>query len=318
MRVKLRSNEGKGKDMLTVLAPAKINLTLEVLGKRPDGFHEIRSVIQAIDLCDSLHLELSHRVTLKSDMPGWVAEESLVSKAVTLLQQATGCSKGVTIEVAKRIPLMAGLGGDSSDAAAVLRGLNRLWELNLPLEKLLELARQLGSDISFFLYGGTALLEGRGEIVIPLSPLPHSWVVLALPPVPRLPGKTRRLYESLSANHYTDGRITQQFVDELKAGKPPSLLFNTFEFVDELKAGKPPSLLFNTFENVAFSLFPGLATAREHVIKLGATDVHLAGSGPALFSILPDKARAEELYSLLERQQMAPYLAETLPATNVT
>ena len=279
--------------MLTVMAPAKINLTLEVLAKRPDGFHEIRSVIQTINLCDTLHFELSRSVTCISDMPGWLAEESLVSKAVSLLQQATGCSKGVMVEVAKRIPLMAGLGGDSSDAAAVLRGLNLLWALNLPMEELLKLARQLGSDVSFFLYGGTALLVGRGEIVIPLPPLPHSWVVLALPPVPPLPGKTKRLYQSLSANHYTDGRITQQFVNDLKAGKPSSLLFNTFE-------------------NVAFSLFSGLGTAREHFIKLGAADVHLAGSGPALFSIMSDKNQAEELYSQLERQQMSPFLAETI------
>jgi len=281
--------------MLTVLAPAKINLTLEVLAERPDGFHEIRSVIQTISLYDSLHFELSYQVAFKSDMAGWLAGESLVSRAVTLLQQATGCSKGVTVEVEKHIPLASGLGGDSSDAAAVLSGLNRLWELNLPLEKLLEMARQLGSDVSFFLYGGTALLEGRGEIVTPLPPLPHSWVVLARPMVPRLPNKTKQLYQSLSANHYTDGQITRRFVEELKSGKQVS-----------------PALLFNTFENVAFTHFPGLGTAREHFIKLGATDVHLAGSGPALFTLLLDKAKAEELYSLLQQQKMAPYLAETL------
>jgi len=308
--------------MLTVLAPAKINLTLEVLAKRPDGFHEIRSVIQAISLCDSLHLESSRKVAFKSDMSGWLAGESLVSKAVTLLQQATGCSKGVTIEVAKRIPLMAGLGGDSSDAAAILRGLNQLWELNLPLEKLLELAGQLGSDVSFFLYGGTALLEdlgeivttlppfldsgtalleGRGEVVTPLPPLPHSWLVLAMPPVPPLPGKTRQLYESLKANHYTDGQITRRMVNTVKKGKPLS-----------------PSLLFNTFENVAFDIFPGLGTAREHFIKIGATDVHLAGSGPALFTIVTEKSRAEALYSLLQGQRMTPFLAETVSPSDVT
>ena len=282
--------------VLTVQAPAKLNLTLEVLAKRPDGFHEIRSVIQTISLYDSLHFESARQVTFKCDMAEWVAGESLVSKAVTLVQQATGCSKGVAIKVEKCIPLMAGLGGDSSDAAAILGGLNRLWELNLPLEKLLELARQLGSDVSFFLYAGTALLEGRGEIVTPLPPLPHQWFVLALPPVSPLPGKTGRLYQSLSANHFTDGQITRRLVEELKAGKQVSLAH-----------------LFNTFENVAFNLFPGLGTAREHFIKLGAADVHLVGSGPALFTLVPDKARAGELYSLLQQQQMSPYLAETLP-----
>ena len=287
--------------MLTVLAPAKINLTLEVLAKRPDGFHEIRSVIQAIDLCDSLHLESSRQVSFKSDMPEWRSEESLVSKAIALLQQTTGCPKGVMVEVTKRIPLMAGLGGDSSDAAAILRGLNRLWELNLPLDKLLEMARQLGSDVAFFLYGGTALAEGRGEILTPLPPLPHCWFVLALPTVHRLPGKTKRLYESLGTSHFSNGQITQRFVDGLKAGERVS-----------------SSLLFNAFENVALTIFSGLGTAREHFIKLGATYVHLAGSGPALFTLVQDITWAEELYFRLQQQRMASYLAETLPASGVT
>jgi len=281
--------------MLTVLAPAKINLTLEVLSKRPDGFHEIRSVIQTIDLCDRLDFQSSRKVTFKCDTLDWIAEESLVSKAVTLLQQATGCSKGVTIKVKKGIPLLAGLGGDSSDTAAVLRGLNQLWGLDLSLKKLLGLARQLGSDVSFFLYGGTALVEGRGEIVTPLPPLPHWWVVLAIPPVPRLPGKTKQLYESLKANHYTDGGITQRLVKELKTGG---------EF--------GPSLLFNTFENVAFTRFSGLDVSREHFVKIGATDVHLAGSGPALFTMVEDKDKAEELCILLQNQNLEPYLTETL------
>jgi len=287
--------------MITVDAPAKINLTLEVLAKHPDGYHEIRSVIQSISLCDTLRLESSLQVTFKCDMPEWRAEESLVSKAVALLQQSTGCSKGVTLGIEKRIPLMAGLGGDSSDAAAVLRGLNHLWELNLPLERLLELARQLGSDVSFFLFGGTALVEGRGEIVTPLPPLPHTWIVLAISPLPSMPGKTKRLYESLKVNHYTDGQITRRLVEAIKAEQPVS-----------------PSILFNTFENVAFDIFPGLGTAREHFIKMGATDVHLAGSGPALFTLVPDKAGAEALYSLLQGQRMTPFLAETVSPSDVT
>jgi len=281
--------------MFTVLAPAKINLTLEVLAKRRDGFHEIRSVIQTINLCDRLGFQLSRDIIFKSDMPDWTAEESLVSRTVDLVRETTGCSEGVTIIVKKRIPLMSGLGGDSSDAAAVLRGLNQLWGMDLAQEKLLELAVRLGSDVSFFLYGGTALVEGRGEIVTPLPPLPHRWVVLAIPPVPRLPGKTKQLYESLKNNHYTDGQITQRLVEELKRGGEIT-----------------PSLLFNTFENVAFTRFSGLDVSREHFIKIGTPFVHLAGSGPALFAMVEDKDRAEELCILLQNQRLEPYLVETL------
>jgi len=204
--------------MLTVLAPAKLNLTLEVLAKRSDGFHEIRSVIQTISLNDSLHFQLSQGLTFKCDNPEWLPEKSLVSKAVSLLQETTGCSKGAVVEVTKRIPLVSGLGGDSSDAAAV---------------ELVRLASQLGSDVAFFLHGGTALMGGRGEIVTPLPLLPHMWVVLMVPPVPRLPGKTGQLYASLKNSHYTDGGITEKFADMLRGDKEfrTPLLFNTFENV---------------------------------------------------------------------------------------
>jgi len=278
---------------LTVLAPAKLNLTLEVLGKRPDGYHEIRSVFQTINLCDRLRFQLSQKITFKSNTPDWTPEKSLVAKTVNLLQETTGVAKGVTIEVSNHIPLVSGLGGDSSDVAATLRGLNQLWELDLSPEKLLELATQLGSDVAFFLHGGTALVEGRGEIVTPLPPLPHHWVVLVVPDVPRLPEKTKQLYASLKTSHYTDGQITQKLVDELREGREPTTLFNTFE-------------------NVAFTRFSKLKVYREHMLKIGAPSVHLAGSGPTLITLIKDKAQAKDLYTRCQQQSMETYLVETL------
>ncbi len=284
--------------MLTVLAPAKINLTLEVLSRRPDGFHDIRSVIQTINLCDNLRFQLGRGIEFKSDEASWVLEESLLSRAIVLLQKTGGYSKGATINVKKRIPLMSGLGGDSSGAAAILRGLDKLWDLGLSQEQLVDLASQLGSDVAFFLYGGTAMLEGRGEVVTPLPPLPHRWVVLVLPPVPRVKGKTERLYASLKSSHYTDGQITESLIEELKRGRILR-----------------PSLLFNTFENVVFTRFSEIGAYREHLVKLGAADVHLAGSGPTLFTLVDDKARAEELYTRCQQQGLESYLTETLEAT---
>jgi 4-diphosphocytidyl-2-C-methyl-D-erythritol kinase len=284
--------------LLTVLAPAKLNLTLEVLAERPDGFHEIRSVIQTINLCDRLNFQPGQDVKFKSSSPDFVPEKSIVSRTASLLQEATKCPKGATIEVSKRIPLVSGLGGDSSDAAAVLRGLNTLWGLGLSIQELLELASRLGSDVPFFIRGGTALVEGRGEIVAPLPPLPHMWVVLIMPSVPRLPEKTKQLYSSLTANHYTDGQITQKLVTEIKAGK-------------ELR----PSLLFNTFENVVFNRSSEVNVYREHIAKLSVTDVHLAGSGPALFTLIKDRAQAEKTCDNLQKQGLEAYLAETLEAT---
>ncbi len=280
--------------MLTVKAPAKINLTLEVLGERPDGFHNIRSVIQAVDLCDSLGFSLSDKIEVSSDTPEFVAEKSLVSSAATLLQQFKGCSQGARIEVEKKIPFASGLGGDSSAAAAVLLGLNQLWPPELKPANLLELATRLGSDVPFFLCGGTALAEGRGEKIAPLPSLPHSWVVLVVPPLPEVAEKTKQLYDRLKPSHYSGGEITDAVV------------------VGLTKGAVSPSMFFNTFENVAYGFFPKLKVYKEHFLKLGAESVHLAGSGPTLFTMMKDKAKAEDLYQRCKDQGLKCYLAATL------
>ncbi|MCK5434952.1 MAG: 4-(cytidine 5'-diphospho)-2-C-methyl-D-erythritol kinase [Dehalococcoidales bacterium] len=284
--------------MLTVLTPAKLNLTLEVLTKRRDGFHEICSVIQTINLCDSLHFQLSRNIEFKFSMPDLIPEDSLVSKATSLLRQATGCSNGATIEVTKRIPLVSGLGGDSSDAAATLRGLNKLWGLGLSPPELLELASQLGSDVAFFVYGGTAMVRGRGEMVTPLSPLPPMWVVVMMPPVPRMGRKTERLYASLNPSHYTDGQVTGRLV-ALLTGR-------------SLKGERLVSNIFNVFDGVARDSFTGLGEYWQQFLEAGAQQVHLAGSGPALFTLIEDKAQAEELYLRLQQRGLESYLTDTL------
>ena len=283
--------------MLTLLAPAKLNLTLEVLAKRPDGFHEICSVIQAINLCDRYRFHLSQSLTFKCDEPKWLPEKSLVSKAATLLRDTTGCSKGATIEINKRIPLVSGLGGDSSDAAAILRGLNRLWDLGLPPPELVRLASQLGSDVAFFLYGGMALAKGIGEIVTPLPSLPRKWVVLIDPPVPEITNKTGQLYAAIKSEHYTRGQVTDRLVAVLNSGGEVT-----------------PSMLFNVFESVAWDMFDRLGEYREQFLKAGAESVHLAGSGPTLFTLAKDRVQADKIHQNLQQQGVESYLAETLDA----
>ena len=172
--------------------------------------YEIRSVIQTLAFCDTLQISPARDISLKSNLPDWSGEQSLVAKAVKLLKEATGCTKGAKIKITKRIPLMSGLGGDSSDAAAVLRGLNQLWQLELPRRKLQEMTQKLGSDVTFFLTGGTALMAGRGEKITPLSSLPHQCVILIFPKVPKQSDNTKRLYSVLQAAHYTDGKITEK------------------------------------------------------------------------------------------------------------
>jgi 4-diphosphocytidyl-2-C-methyl-D-erythritol kinase len=276
-------------------APAKINLTLEVLRRRPDGYHEIRSVLQAIALYDTIHFSAAPDISVQCEMPGWSAEKSLVGKVVQLLRESTAGKKGAAIVMEKRIPLLSGLGGDSSDAAAVLHGLNRLWKLNLSPDKLLSLAASLGADVPFFFNGGTALSEGRGDIITPLSSIPGMWALLVLPDIPFIPGKTARMYADLKPAHLTDGSITQRFVATLQKGERPDL-----------------SLLFNSFENVAFDKYPGLNVYKEHLVKLGAPHVHLAGAGPALFTMFDDRLKAEELSRRCKDQGMNIFLVSTL------
>lgn len=287
--------------MLELMAPAKLNLTLEILARGENGFHEIRSVAQTINLYDTIRFCLGESIDFSCSDADWVASESLIARTVNLLREAVGCSRGVLIEVEKRIPLLSGLSGDSSDAAATLCGLNRLWELGLSREELLGLAARLGSDVTFFLYGGTALLEGRGEAVTSLPPFPHNWVVLVLPPVPRMPGKTARLYSGIRAGHYSDGSITDRLVACLNHG-----------------GEKPSAFLFNVFDEVAPGSFPGLESYRQQFLEAGAPEVHLAGSGPVLFSLVGDRTVAEAICRRLSRLGLRHYLTDTTAVSGVT
>jgi 4-diphosphocytidyl-2-C-methyl-D-erythritol kinase len=286
--------------MVTVMAPAKLNLTLEVLSRRVDGFHEIRSVVQTINLCDRLDLQPDKKMVFRCDAPGWLPEESLVSRAAALLKETSGCTEGATIELSKKIPLLSGLGGDSSDAAAALIGLNRLWGLAYSSGELARLASQLGSDVAFFLFGGTALMQGRGEVVSPLPPLPEMWAVLLMPDVSRIAGKTGRLYASLKSGHYSSGQATEELVALLTRGGDVT-----------------PDNLFNAFDGVAYDIFEGLGSYRQRFLEAGAGSVHLAGSGPTLFTLFKDRSLAEKVYVNLKEQGLDSYLAETTAATSL-
>jgi 4-diphosphocytidyl-2-C-methyl-D-erythritol kinase len=279
--------------MMTSTAQAKINITLEVLKKRGDGYHEICSIVQTIDFCDKLRLQTGPRMEIRCNLPEWSASKSLVIKAVDLLRNTSGSGQGAVIEIEKRVPLNSGLGGDSSDAAAVLRGLNLLWGLKLSIRDLLNLSAQLGSDVPLFLYGGTLLVEGRGEKVRPLRPMPHMTVVLLIPHIPRLEDKTRLVYSQLNVGHYTSGKITEDFVNMLEG-----------------RASGQTSSMFNVFDSVGLRYFPGLKEYRQKFIEAGATDVHLAGSGPTLFTLLRDDVKAIAIHKKLLDKGLEAYLAD--------
>lgn len=284
---------------MALRAPAKINWTLEVLGQRPDGYHEVRTVLQTIDLCDTVTLESALDLALEVrgaaiDGGSLPAQDNLAYRAARLLQQRSGSQQGASIILDKAIPAGCGLGGGSSDAAAVLMGLNRLWGLNLSGAELAALAAELGSDVPFFLFGGTALATGRGEKVQPLPPARQANLVLAFPPL-LLPGKTRRLYALLTPDHYGHGAATERLCQRLARGDP-------------IADGD----LYNAFEIVAALAFPELARWQAALVGVGALKVHLAGSGPALFTLVPDAEAGQAICQRARRIGLTAVTVATL------
>lgn len=166
------------------LAPAKLNLFLHVVGRRPDGYHLLQSVFRFLDYGDSLRFKVREdgRIVRTTDLPGVAEEKDLVVRAARLLQEATGCTLGVEISVEKRLPMGGGLGGGSSDAATTLLALNRLWGVNLPRAELERLGLQLGADVPIFVFGESAFAEGVGELLQPVN-LPPAWYLVLVPPV---------------------------------------------------------------------------------------------------------------------------------------
>ena len=280
--------------MLTVYAPAKINLVLEVLGKDND-YHRISSIVQSIDLCDVLNFQLDDGIGFEFDEVS-LKRDNLITRTATLLKESTKCSLGARIELRKHIPWGVGLGGGSSDAAATLLALNELWELRLSLPELVQLASELGSDVPFFIHKGTALVEGKGEKVTPLPSLPSTCFVLLVPPLPKISGKTKQMYGKLNAAHYTEGRFIQQALSYLKQGRMIG-----------------HSCMFNVFEEIAFAVVPGLDKYRKTLEEAGAPGVYLAGSGPCLFTFFSEERQAKVISLNLRGQGLECYLTSPFP-----
>ena len=281
--------------MVTVHAYAKINLTLEVLGRRADGRHEVATILQEVGLRDTLSIEEQRGLSLHCDRPELCSPQNLAYRAARLLQQEAGIERGASISIEKGIPVAAGLGGGSSDAAATLRALNEVWHLGLARHELEALAAAIGSDVSFFLHGGTALAEGHGEEVSPLPSPPPSWIVLLVPPLAVPAEKTAQLYAALDSSHFSSGQVTHSVAAHLRE-----------------RGELPWPSLYNCFDTVAFTAFPGLERYWEHLRDLGAEQVHLCGSGPALFTQARGRDHGEELHRSLQGEGLEAYLVPTM------
>lgn len=250
----------------TEQAHAKINLTLEILGRRPDGYHDLASIIQTIDLCDDVTVEPADGIEVSCDAPALSGEGNLAHRAAEALRQKAGVKQGARISVAKRIPVAAGLGGGAADAAATLRALNRLWGTGFTAAQLAGIGATVGSDVPFLVHGGTALVQGRGERITPVPSADLGWVILLCPDIP-VEAKTKTAFSHVTQANFTRGGLTFKLAARIRGG-----------------GDAPAELMFNAFTEMAPGLFPGWAGYRDTLASMGAREIMLAGAGPAMFA----------------------------------
>lgn len=277
-------------------ANAKINLTLDILGKREDGFHEVSMVMQSVNLHDTIEMEkLESGIQLEIDIPNLKADSSnLAWRAAELLINECHVKGGVFIKLKKVIPMAAGLAGGSADAAGVLRGMNELYKLGLTTEQLCEYGARLGSDIPFCIMGGTMLATGRGEVLEKLSPMPKCYVVLAKPPVDVSTAWAYGEYDSVGVDKHPDNNL---FCKELEKGQLEPIT----------------GLLCNVLESVTIKRYEVISRLKEIMLQQGALASMMSGSGPTVFGIASSKAVAENIAAAVRRAvpEAAVFISET-------
>jgi 4-diphosphocytidyl-2-C-methyl-D-erythritol kinase len=259
-------------------AHAKINLSLEVLGSRSDGYHNLISVMQTVTLADDVDVRPAPALVLRSDRSDLETDDNLILRAARLLRSGDP-NPGAEIQLTKKIPVAAGLGGGSSDGAAALVLLNRLWDLGLDCRALTVLAERLGADVPFFLYGGTCLVEGKGERVTPLPRQSECWYVLACP---NIAVSTARIFRALPAEDWSDGQTTRLLAGTMATGA--------------CGIGK------NTLQRTLFRLHPEADACFRALERVAPAPAMVSGSGPTSFVQLDSRAEATRMAERLGEQ----------------
>ena len=274
---------------ITQKAYAKINIGLDVLRRREDGYHEVRMIMQTVDICDNLILERTAKsgiliLTDKEELP--VNQDNLIYKAADLLMKEKNITEGVSITLTKRIPIAAGMAGGSSDAAATMRGLNQLFELGYSTEELQKLGVRLGADIPYCIVGGTMLSEGIGEILNPLPTPPACHLVVAKPDINV---STKFVYENLHADSLTYHPDIDGMIEALRTG-------NLQGITDRLG---------NVLETVTVREYPIIEEIKELMRQEAAANALMSGSGPTVFGIYTNQELAEQAAQAIEQKGMA-------------
>jgi 4-diphosphocytidyl-2-C-methyl-D-erythritol kinase len=278
---------------LVLRTSAKVNLALEVLGKRSDGYHELSTVMQAVDLFDRLTVERAETITLEtSDAALPTDGRNLVVRAARLLREASGVQAGARIVLDKRIPVAAGLGGGSSDAAATLWGLNRLWGLRWRRERLMALAVGLGMDVPFFLGPGRAVGTGRGEVLKPVPTLGGYAMVLVNPGIPL---STQEVY----------GRVPEGW------GAKPEGTKRMLEALRTRNAAKVAAALTNHLERWVEPAIPVIGRMKAALLAAGALGAVMSGSGPTVFGVARSLDQARQIQRRVNRAGWSAWAVRT-------
>lgn len=273
----------------TEKAYAKINIGLDVLRRREDGYHEVRMIMQTVDICDDLIFEKAVQpgISIQIDHEDLPADQNnLIYKAADLLMREKGITEGVQITLTKRIPIAAGMAGGSSDAAATMRGLNRLFAMGYTTEELQKLGVKLGADIPYCIVGGTMLSEGIGEILSPLPAPPECCLVVAKPDINV---STKFVYENLHADSLTCHPDIDGMMEAIKAGDLQGVT----------------DRLGNVLETVTVKEYPVIEQIKELMRREGAMNALMSGSGPTVFGIYTDQDRAKYAAQEIEGRELA-------------
>ncbi|NLK22024.1 MAG: 4-(cytidine 5'-diphospho)-2-C-methyl-D-erythritol kinase [Epulopiscium sp.] len=270
-------------------ARAKINLTLDVLGKRPDGYHDVEMIMQSINLYDHITIRKMRApgIKLKTNLK-WLPEDgkNLAYKAAQLMTETYSIKDGILIELQKRIPVAAGLAGGSSDAAAVFVGLNALFNLNIPKKELMGLGVRLGADIPYCILRGTALARGIGEKLTKLPPMPFCYLVIAKPSINV---STAYIYKNLKLNELSLRPDTKKVIEGIEKGDLNLIAKN----------------LGNVLESVTIKEYPAIDRIKQTMVEYGALGALMSGSGPSVYGIFEEKKQAQAVSKELKLHNKA-------------
>lgn len=276
-------------------APAKINLGLDVLYKREDGYHELEMIMSSVDLADHLSFKrlTNNQIVIETNKAFLPSDQrNNVYQAAAIIKERYGIKEGIKITIKKNIPVAAGLGGGSTDCAATLRGLNRLWALNLSMEEMIDIGMHVGTDVPYCLYGTTSFVAGKGEIVKVLKPMPPCWVILVKP---RLSVSTRKIFQQVDTTNITHPAMKNLAEAILKQDYQAMLQY-----------------MGNSLEDVTIAKHPIIQQVKTRMVKYGADVALMSGSGPTVFALCQKQSRAKRIVNGVKGFCDEVYMVRTL------